>query len=284
MALFSERYGYTKPRDVLIRESMPQELANGICSAYDYLRDDLRKIESRTVTDSYEQLEEVVWVSFLNKRADDYKYSSNKFALIPAYILLPEIVWFKKLDLVEFSIKVMKSGFKHQEYLQILNDFKQRLNTAFRRLGYVFRVVNDEIVEISSEEEIVEIEKALTVSDTISIHLNTSLELLSKRPEGDYRNSIKESICAVEVICREITGASTLGDALINLKKKKIDIPSILENAFTKLYVYTNDKTTGIRHALLDDSNEPGYDEAKFMLVACSAFVNYLKAKTSLIK
>jgi hypothetical protein len=29
------------------------------------------------------------------------------------------------------------------------------------------------------------------------------------------------------------------------------------------------------------DDNEVGFDEAKFMLVACSAFVNYLKLKES---
>ena len=34
--------------------------------------------------------------------------------------------------------------------------------------------------------------------------------LLSKRPNGDYRNSIKESISAVEATVREITMANTL--------------------------------------------------------------------------
>lgn len=30
---------------------------------------------------------------------------------------------------------------------------------------------------------------------------------------------------------------------------------------------------------LMDEKDAPGFDEAKFMLVACSAFVNYIKAK-----
>jgi len=44
-------------------------------------------------------------------------------------------------------------------------------------------------------------------------------------------------------------------------------------------FIDTSD-ADGIRHALLDES-KLGYDEAKFMLVSCSAFVNYLLSKTS---
>ena len=37
----------------------------------------------------------------------------------------------------------------------------------------------------------------------------------------------------------------------------------------------------GIRHALMDDTAEyvPGAEEALFMLVSCSAFINYLNSK-----
>ena len=38
MALFSERYGYIKPSEVLIRECMPEEIVNAINSAYDILQ------------------------------------------------------------------------------------------------------------------------------------------------------------------------------------------------------------------------------------------------------
>jgi len=44
-----------------------------------------------------------------------------------------------------------------------------------------------------------------------------------------------------------------------------------------KLYGYTSDED-GIRHAILNDP-ELGFAEAKFMVVSCSAFVNYLIAK-----
>lgn len=51
-----------------------------------------------------------------------------------------------------------------------------------------------------------------------------------------------------------------------------------LKNAFSNLYGYTSD-TGGIRHALSEDNLEVTMEDAKFMLVSCSAFINYLKTK-----
>ena len=42
MKLFSERYGYTKPSDVIIREKITPEIQNAICSCYDKLKNRLR--------------------------------------------------------------------------------------------------------------------------------------------------------------------------------------------------------------------------------------------------
>jgi len=52
-----------------------------------------------------------------------------------------------------------------------------------------------------------------------------------------------------------------------------------LKTGFSAIYGYTSD-AEGIRHALLDKSDLK-FDDAKFMLVACTAFVNYLIGKTA---
>jgi len=44
------------------------------------------------------------------------------------------------------------------------------------------------------------------------------------------------------------------------------------------IYGYTNDEG-GIRHSMLDEA-KVDFEDSKFMLVACSAFVNYLIMKT----
>ena len=107
------------------------------------------------------------------------------------------------------------------------------------------------------------------------------MELYARRPVADYRNSIKESISAIEAFCREKTGTNTLGKALDQLKKNRITIPGQLKEAFEKLYAYTNQPDTGIRHALMDSDGTfaPGAEEALFMLVSCSSFLNYLNSK-----
>ena len=48
-----------------------------------------------------------------------------------------------------------------------------------------------------------------------------------------------------------------------------------------KLYAYTNQPDTGIRHALMDDDDTytPASEETLFMLVSCSSFINYLNIK-----
>lgn len=47
-----------------------------------------------------------------------------------------------------------------------------------------------------------------------------------------------------------------------------------LRDALVKLYGYTSDKD-GIRHPILEQKRI-SFDEAKFMVVVCSAFVNLL--------
>lgn len=105
--------------------------------------------------------------------------------------------------------------------------------------------------------------------------------MLSDRKNPDYRNSIKESISAVETICRRISENpnATLGDALNELVKGgKIKFHGALLNAFKSLYGYTND-ADGIRHSLMEEESLD-QEDAIFMLTSCSSFVNYLTVKT----
>lgn len=127
------------------------------------------------------------------------------------------------------------------------------------------------------------LKKQVTIPESrlsgILVHLNSAIELLSKKPvsDSDCRLSIKESISMVEVIPRIIEPTeNTLGSALKRLDKNQKINPN-LKAGFKKLYVYSNDKN-GIRHALMNEQIiNP--EDAKFFLIACSAFTNYLIEK-----
>ncbi len=154
------------------------------------------------------------------------------------------------------------------------NDVLERDNSAYR-------IINDQIVEITSEQEIQSIEEAMQATDkynSVQQHLQAALKLMSDRQSPDYRNSIKESISAVESICKTVTNddKATLGKAL-RLIDEKFGLHSALKESLSKLYGYTSD-ADGIRHAMMEESTLTFID-AKFMLVACTNFINYLLVK-----
>ena len=286
MALFSERYGYTKPSEVLIRETMTEEMENALCTCYDVLADSLSRGGYSYNNETYKEMELFLWTDFLNKRRNDFYGDYGGYMIVATRVLKnKEMEWFMKLNMVELSVKWLYAiGTKDPLIVKLANAFTGRINSEFERLNYAYRFVEKEIVEISSKEEIVAIETALKkIENNVRVHLQSALNLLAKKPTGDYRNSIKESISAVEAVCREMTGKNTLGDALNELEKAGIEIPKVLKLGFEKLYGYTNNKETGIRHALMDNEGSyiPSSAEAIFMIVSCSSFINYLYSKNA---
>lgn len=154
--------------------------------------------------------------------------------------------------------------------------YSESLNKVLQREGAAYRMVGGKITPITSEGEIAEIETAIENSGSaVGEHLSKALAFLSDKQAPDYKNSIKESISAVESqVGAETGGKGTLGSLL-----KQMELHPALEKAFSQLYGYTSDEG-GIRHAMLEGENgEVGEAEARFFLVACSAFVNYLQAK-----
>lgn len=280
MVLFSERYGYTKPSDVIIRERITPEIQNAICNCYDDLKKTISRQEENIygyqLRSLYPEIEKEIWVHFLNKRKIEYSENKN---IIINYIKNDSYEWYNKLNLIEYSIKTLYYLLISKKIsIRTFENFIDSLNYEFKRLNFSYRIINGLIIEITSEFEISTIEEALYKnSDNIRIHLNKALELYAQKPIGDYRNSIKESISAVEAASRNITGENVLN--FKKMEEKGILISSVLRQAFEKLYGYTNDKSTGIRHALMDDTNAPEAEEALFMLVSCSAFINYLNKK-----
>lgn len=264
---FSERYGYLKPSEVIIREKITPDIQNAICNCLYSFNTNIGDVE-------YKSIDKYIWCYFLNQQTELY---SDGGGVIKRYIQEAKHDWFNKLDLIEI---ILSLNYESDYQFDALEIFIEDLNSGFERLNFGYRIIENQVVEITSEHDIKTIENAIDSNrDNVKLHLNNALKLYSQRPEADYRNSIKESITAVEALSRKITG-----DKGINLSKMEsagIKIPPILRKSFEILYGYTNDPKTGIRHALMDNTGEyvPGSEEALFMLVSCSAFINYLNSK-----
>ena len=155
-------------------------------------------------------------------------------------------------------------------------------NRCFEKEYVGYRFVDRVIVPISNEHEIETIQEALSIKyQPVYDHISKANKLLADREKPDYENSIKESISAVEAICEIITETkgkeATLGNMLKKLEENGVEIHKGLKSAFNILYGYTSD-ANGIRHAGDIGGPSSTFEEAKFMLIACCAFVNYLTA------
>lgn len=156
------------------------------------------------------------------------------------------------------------------------------VNEVFEREYIGYRFIAGLITPISDKNEVEAIRAAVQSEyQPVADHLLKANVLLADREHPDYENSIKESISAVEAICEIIIGAhgseATLGKMLKKLEDKGVTIHTGLRSAFNILYGYTSD-ANGIRHAGNIGGPSSTFEEAKFMLVSCSAFINYLKA------
>lgn len=282
MALFSQRQGIRAVTKLVQRESMDDELRNRLWNALQtqiwvYWRSGTA---SQTVRNN-ERVEFIVrecWLDFFklpidqmkgtppNLNGQDYTFIRNSFF---------ESEWWRVYDFIEFILKTRSISQWKASLSNVLNRYLEDENAAYR-------IVESEVIEITDTNEINAIEDALRDGPTACReHLLTAMQLISDRQSPDYRNSIKESISAVESVCQYLTGNSkaTLGECLKQIKDKKPLHPAF-EQALSKLYGYTSDGA-GIRHALDGTGVLVSYADAKFMLVSCSAFSNYLLTKAA---
>lgn len=158
----------------------------------------------------------------------------------------------------------------------------EEANEVFEKEYIGYRFIDEKITPISDKYEMAAVNEALqNIYQPVRVHISKANSLLADRENPDYENSIKESISAVEAICEIITllhgKEATLGNMLKHLEDKGVYIHPALKSAFNILYGYTSE-ASGIRHAKNLGGEDSTFAEAKYMLVACSAFVNYLIA------
>ena len=154
--------------------------------------------------------------------------------------------WYEAYNFLEF----VKDTFRPDSYAydEINKNFIDYCNRVLEEELSAFRFVGGTLTSITSKEEIEAIETAMNIVDQFSAvktHLLKSLRHLANKLKPDYENSVKESISAVESLCRILTGnpKATLGQAL----KLIPDLHPALQKSYETLYGYTSD-AGGIRH------------------------------------
>ena len=286
MNLFSQRQGIKPIKDIMQVDSMDEDLKNSLWNVLkDVILDKVVGLNeygalwfAKPQNENIEYLINTLWRHYFKMPLDTLDTIITEwhsvYGEIREYFIKCE--WYEVYDFIEFIANNYNDTSVNKKFIEFCNFVLERELSAYR-------FVNGKIVQITSEEEIAEIEESLKVTTPlkpVNNHLKRALDLLADRKSPDYRNSIKESISAVESICNLIVKNSkaTLGQALKEIEKK-IELHPALKRAFDSLYGYTSD-AEGIRHALLDEPNID-FEDAKFMLVSCSGFINYLITKSS---
>ena len=266
MTSFSERHGYKPDRSRVFQfEAMDDRLRIAIWNflrnryfAYEY-----NSMSTRTADTSMKE----VWTAVIGEVIDDL--SSGYHALDQIRTWYVNAAWYEVYDVLQHLVRM--SIHKRRD-ADDANDMLSREGSGYRFIGGV-------IAPITNDEELAEIESVLRRTspfDVASQYIQRAVTLLSDRDEPDARNAIKESISAVE----SAVGIA-VDDPKVGIVKgiRKLGIRPQLEQAWINMYNWTSDED-GIRHGA-KETPKVGLAEARYMVVACSAFVNYLSSKDS---
>lgn len=285
---FSERYGFKKSNENIQFESIDNALKNGLWNAlYPFISD-----ISTYISDAgfFQNIFIRLWTSVYKNRIDELpnesqyvEYIRNKFFNCKWYEIYDLLEYFLNIE-GRFGIFTIEEN-QSKEILEKAKIFyRANIEKTLVEEMSGYRVVNNKFVPITDKQQIQSIETSinkLNKSDKLlgaRRHLQDALTLMSDRSNPNYRNSIKDSISAVEALCQVIAEDehATLGQA-IKVLDEKIGIHSSLKGAYSKLYGYTSN-ADGIRHAMSEDT-ALYLEDALYMLVSCSAFINYIVSK-----
>lgn len=272
---FSERIGVTPPSTTLQVEGMNDALRN---SLWNYLLKTIFAAMPENIIKAVRIICEEVFKQPIDDLPLDYDEQKE---WLKGEFFNSQFQWYEVYNLIEFiseNIERMRGGFTPTLFQERANQILEREMSGYRFIsGYLTPITNQE--EVASIASSIEVARSSGLLGTQK-HIETAISLLSRKPDPEYRNSIKESISAIESLTKQITGKDStgLGEALKALDAK-VKFHGAFKSGLLSLYGYTCDDD-GIRHAILEEPTV-GFDEAKFMLVSCSALVNFLIAKAS---
>jgi len=278
---FSDRFGYSIPKTIIQNDNIDNDLKNQLWNAvymFYFSEFNSKWINSRENNNDRDKARIILlnrlYLYYFKNTLDQRPIAINTLVIdFKNYFFNTQ--WFNIYNFLEFIVDNCSNK-------RINKQFIEDCNVILKEELSGFRFVDGKITPITSEEEIKSIEDAILNSNQfkpVQEHLHTAIELFSNKSNPDYRNSIKESISAIESLVTILTNEPklTLGQSLKKLEENGIYINKVFRSGLSTMYGYTSEED-GIRHGLLEESNLK-QEDARFMLVICSSFTNYLIEK-----
>lgn len=269
---FTERHGFIEKK--LLQPTIDNNLRHSLWNTLEELFNKLYTLSKQysNENDILKNMLRFFWCDFFKQPIyileDHSPYLTKKIEMIRnKYYKMP---WYEIYSFLEFTANFL-SAYPKEKTL-----FIKSCNFVLDRENAAYRFIDDLIAPITSEIEISSIEVNLANEDEAAKHLNSALNMLANKQNDQSRESIAQSILAVEAIAKKITGDKNATLASLCHTAKILPSNPQARQALSNLYNYTSSKE-GIRHDLTNESQPVTSAWARFMLVVSSAFVNLIK-------
>ena len=186
--------------------------------------------------------------------------------------------WPEFYDLIEFTARTLVTS-----VTPVRQQWFEMLNRILESKGCAYRFIAEHLVPLTNTAEVTEVVRgAESAIPDVGAHIREAAKLLPPNASANPRNSIRESIAAVEAALRHLNGnpSATLTEGLTAFEDKHGPFHPSLRQGLAMLCAYTVDES-GVRHALVEETAGVTGDDARFMLVTCSAFANYLVTRSA---
>ena len=278
MINFSERHGLVPERSIQIN-SVDNQLRNRLWN-YFFNNEFVEKYDGLSFdweSSNYDIVEDML--DLFGFKYEDPDLGSGHFHNKQALEeFLTTCDWNYVYDFIEKYLSLLSADEGHRVASE-LNELLEEEKSGYR---IICETCNGEscflVSPITDNEELDSIQEALNSGlRSVDTSMKKALALYSDRKTPDYANSIKESISAVESMLAHVTGKeATLSSNLKQLDKVNLYLHPAFKEALGKLYGFMSN-SSGIRHGGHSEPLHATEQNARFMLVICSAFINYLK-------
>jgi hypothetical protein len=190
--------------------------------------------------------------------------------------------WYEVYDLLEYVVTHAQT--LSPRFPNAPASLPSAANKVLEREQSGWRYLGGRLTRIIDPVETAEVGAALAAAkrtglDGVHGHISQAVILLGKRPDADYSNAVKEAISAVEAAAKLIAGVNEGGlDRALEVLSGRMEIHGALKAALKNLYGYASDEG-GVRHANLAAASNVTGEDARFVIVTCSAAVNWIIAK-----
>ena len=243
MNSFSHRMGLT-PIVPVQKDSISEALRNGSWTiVYELLSKDIEYSltghQAPQWRENASQFIRRIWIDFFKLAADSISWNPEKdLTYLRGQFF--NFGWNRFYDFIEFFV-LLEDRYNRVPLIKAFNKIFEGENSAY---GFV----NEKIIEKISLNEIQSIEATKDLCVMSFEHIKNSSKLLFERENPDYRNSVKESISALEAFMRNLTKSDKpLGDILRQNDFEMIETHPCLKIAIkdfmTKIYGYSSDES-----------------------------------------